>query len=169
MSQETLAWLRHFDKFDLLPQERLALAYLRANEGFDMRLYNRDYVRLTGCTSVEATQALRRMVDKGLILMQNTRGAAYYTLSERIPEAEPNLLNTAITDEEKIVELAHREGRITAGMCISRLAIPRRRASALLRRLSGPDQPLEKHGKGRWRYYTLVPQISSAALATNIL
>ena len=48
----------------------MALAYLRVNE----RLYNRDYVRLTGCTSVEATQALRQMVEEGVLAMQSTRG-----------------------------------------------------------------------------------------------
>ena len=92
MAPEALQWLRQFDGFDLSPPERLALAYLRVNE----RLYNRDYVRLTGCTSVEATQALRQMVDKGVLAMQSTRGGAYYVLPETVPQPQPGLFGTGI-------------------------------------------------------------------------
>jgi ATP-dependent DNA helicase RecG len=149
MSPEALEWLKQFEGFALSPQERLALVYLRVNE----RLYNRDYVRLTDYTSAEATQALRRMVDKGVLVMHGTRGGAYYTLSERLPQPQPSLLDTMLSDEERVLQLAKREGRITAGMCIKRLQMPRWRASKLLQRLA-TQGVLQPHGKRRGRYYT---------------
>jgi ATP-dependent DNA helicase RecG len=151
MSPEALEWLREFEGLDLSPQERLALAYLRVNE----RFYNRDYVRLTGCTSVEATQALRHMVDKGLLKLHSTRGGAYYTLPEQLPQPQPSLLDAMLSDEERILQLAKREGRITAGMCIEKFNLPRKRASRLLQRLSQEGR-LRPHRSRRWRYYTPV-------------
>jgi ATP-dependent DNA helicase RecG len=149
MAPEALTWLRQFDGFDLSPQERLALAYLRVNE----RLYNRDYVRLTACTSVEATQALRRMVDKGVLAMQGTRGGAYYVLPEKLPEPQPSLLDAALTDEERILRLARREGKIKVSLCMERLGLSRDCASKLLRRLVERGH-LQAHGKLKGRYYT---------------
>jgi ATP-dependent DNA helicase RecG len=149
MSPETLTWLRQFEGFDLTPHERLALAYLRVND----RLYNRDYVRLADCTSVEATQALRQMVSKGVVAMQGTRGGAYYVLPAELPEPQPSLLDVALTDEERVYQLAQREKRIKIGLCMSRLGLPRWRAYKLLKRLVAQGR-LEEHGKGRWRYYT---------------
>jgi ATP-dependent DNA helicase RecG len=151
MSPETLQWLRQFDGLDLSPQEKLALAYLRVNE----RLYNRDYVRLTGRTSVEATQELRRMVDKGALVMQSTRGGAYYFLPKSLPLPSPNLFDAALTDEERILLLTQQKGKITVGMCVKELGLPRRRASFLLAKLVDRNN-LQAHGKLRWRYYTFL-------------
>lgn len=151
MSPETLLWLRQIDGFDLSPQERLALAYLRVNE----RLYNRDYVRLTGRTSVEATQDMRHMVDKGALVMQSTRGGAYYVLPKSLPFSSPNLFDAVLTDEERILILAQQKGKITVGMCIKALGLPRWRVSFLLAKLVDRSN-LQVHGKLRWRYYTLL-------------
>ena len=136
---------------DLSPQERPALAYLRVNE----RLYNRDYVRLTGRTSVEATQELRRMVDKGALVMQSTRGGAYYVLPKSLPTPLPNLFDAALTDEERILLLAQQKGKITIGLCIEELGLPRWRINKLLAKLVNGGN-LQPHGKLRWRHYTLL-------------
>jgi predicted HTH transcriptional regulator len=150
MSPETLQWLRQFDGFDLSPHERLALAYLRVNEW----LYNRDYVRLTGRTSVEATQDLRRIVDKGALVMQSTRGGAYYVLPKTLPPPSSNLFDAALTDEERVLQLVKQKGKIDVKSCIEQFGLSRDRASKLLRRLVEMKH-LQAHGKLRWRYYTL--------------
>lgn len=150
MSPEALMWLGQFQVFDLSPQERLALAYMRVNE----RLYNRDYVRLAGCTSVEATQSLRRMVDKGVLSMQGTRGGAYYVLPASLPE-QPGLPDTKMSEEDWVLRLAHSEGKIKVGLCMERFGLSRDRASKLLRRLVAEGR-LQSHGKLRGRYYTLL-------------
>ncbi len=149
MSPESLEWLQQFQGHDLSPQERLALVYLRVND----RLYNRDYARLADCTSVEATQALRRMVERGLVTMRGTRGGAYYVLPEAVPEPPTGLRSAEPTDEERILALARREGRVTRGMCMIELDASRWRAYSLLKQLVD-DSRLQPHGKGRWRYYT---------------
>ena len=149
MSPEALTWLRQFEGFELGPQERLALAYLRVNE----RLYNRDYARLSSCTSTEATQALRRMVEKGAIAMRSTRGGAYYVLPESLPEPPTTLFDPALSDEERILRLARREGKVTTGLCVDKLGLPGWRVYRLIRHLVERGN-LEPHGSGRWRYYT---------------
>jgi ATP-dependent DNA helicase RecG len=149
LAPEALTWLRQFEGFDLSPPERLTLAYLRVNE----RLYPRDHARLVGCTGVEATQALRRMVDKGVLTMQGTRGGAYYVLPERLPEPQPPLLDEALTDKERVLQLAQREGRIKVGQCMEKLGLSRDRASKLLQRLAAQGH-LQAYGKLRGRYYT---------------
>ena len=150
MSPETLHWLRRFEGLELNPQERLALAYLRVNE----RLYNRDYARLNDCSSVEATQALRRMVDKRVAIMQGTRGGAYYVLPDRLPG--PVQLELRLTDAQdaRILELGRAEGRIVTGLVMERLGLKRRQAHRALARLVKRGE-LEAHGERRGRYYTM--------------
>jgi ATP-dependent DNA helicase RecG len=142
MSPETLQWLHHFDGFDLSPQERLALAYLRVNE----RLYNRDYVRLTGRTSVEATQDLRRMMDKGALVMQSTRGGAYYVLPKNLPPQQPNLFDAALTDDERVVLLVKERGRIGRDDVVAALQCDAKTATNILKRLTRQGL-LQQHGK----------------------
>lgn len=154
MSPETVSWLHQFDPFDLSPREKLALAYLRVNEGFNLRLYNRDYVRLNDCTSVEATQDLRHMVEKKVLEMHGTRGGAHYILPASFPKPILSLEDVRLTEEERILRLAHREGRITVTSCADQLHMNKLRASKLLQRLSTPGGGLQPHQEHRWRYYT---------------
>jgi ATP-dependent DNA helicase RecG len=151
MSPEALTWLRQFDGFDLSPQERLALAYLRVNE----RLYNRDYVRLTGCASAEATQTLRRMIDKDVLIMQSTRGGAYYVLPTSLPEPPPDLFSTTQTDEDRILALAKQKSLITRRDVTEALHCDPRTASNLLRRLVRHGR-LQQHGKKKGAHYSLL-------------
>ncbi|MCI0694399.1 hypothetical protein L0337_20620 [candidate division KSB1 bacterium] len=153
MSPETLQWLHQFDGLDLSPQERLALAYLRVNE----RLYNRDYVRLTGCTSVEATQDLRRMVDKGALVMQSTRGGAYYVLSQKIHPPQSNLFDAALTDEDRIILLAKERGRIGRDDVIAALQCDAKTATNILKRLTRQGV-LKQHGKKKGVRYSIPAQ-----------
>ena len=150
MEPEAIAWLRQFNAFGLSPQERLALAYLRVNE----RLYNRDYVRLSGCTSVEATTALRQMVNKGVVVMKNTRGGAYYTLSDSLPVVQPNLLDTPLTDEEMVLEFTRTKGAIRRRDVIEMLGCTPRYATNLLLRLRRQGK-LKPHGMRKGATYSL--------------
>ena len=152
MSPETLRWLRRFEGADVSPQQRLALAYLRGNE----RLYNRDYARLNGCSSVEATQSLRQMVERSLVRMQSTRGGAYYVLADRLPKpAGPKARSVAI--EERILDLAREAERLTAGLCRERLGLESKQAYRVLKRLVDRGS-LVSHGERRGRFYSLAEQ-----------
>ena len=147
MSPEILQWLHQFDGFNLSPQERLALAYLRVNE----RLYNRDYVRLTGRTSVEATLDLRRMVEQGVLKMQSTRGGAYYILPPSLPESQPDL---SLTDEECVIALTKELGRISRDDVVAALHCEVKAASNILKRLTRQGL-LQQHGKKKGVRYSL--------------
>jgi len=144
MSPETLHWLKQFDGLDMTPQERLSLAYLRVNE----RLYNRDFARLTGCTSVESTQVLRRMREKGVLSMQGIRGGAYYVLSGKLPVPQTNLLETPMSDEDKIISLAKQQGWIRRRDVMKSLGCEGKLASNLLRRMLREGR-LKPDGKKR--------------------
>jgi ATP-dependent DNA helicase RecG len=148
MAPEALTWLKQLDGFDLSPQERLAMAYLRVND----RLYNRDYARLTGCTSVEATQGLRRMVEKGVLSMQGTRGGAYYLLPEALPAPQPPPLHSALTNEELVLLLAKERGLIDRQDVMSALHCDPRTASNLLRRLKRWGRLQQQGTKSGARY-----------------
>jgi ATP-dependent DNA helicase RecG len=149
MSPEGVVWLRRFDGFDLSPQEKLALAYLRINE----RLYNRDYVRLNECTATEATQTLRRMTDKGVVQMRGRHGGAYYVLPEQLPESQPNLLTATLTDEERVIALAKERGSISRRDVVAALDLEPKTASVLLLRLKRRKQLLQ-YGSKRYARYT---------------
>jgi len=137
MAPEGIAWLRRFENFDLIPQERLALAYLRVND----RLYNRDYVRLNECTITEATQSLRRMVGKGVLQMRGTRGGAYYVLPDELaelPADSPTLqlnLPTSANDAERILALAEQQGSIRRRDVVRLLGCSAQEARTLLSRM----------------------------------
>jgi len=140
MSPEGVTWLRRFEDFDLSPQERLALAYLRVNE----RLYNRDYVRLNECTITEATQNLRRMTDKGVLQMRGTRGGAYYVLPDELPQ--PNLLTATQSDEERVLALVEQQGSIRRQDIVQMLGCDPQEARNLLRRMTR-RKLIRRHGE----------------------
>jgi len=148
MSPEGLEWLKQFSGIDLTPQERLALAYLRVNQ----KLFNRDYARLADVTGPEATQALRRMVERGLLAMKSTRGGAYYVLTGK-PLA-PSLFTGQAGDDERILELARKRGRIARRDVVRELGIGEKTASLALRRLVRQAKLL-KHGTRRGSSYSL--------------
>jgi ATP-dependent DNA helicase RecG len=139
MSPEGLEWLKQFSSVDLTPQERLALAYLRVNE----KLYNRDYARLADVTGPEATQALRRMVERELLTMKGTRGGAYYVLAGKRPP--PGLFSGPAGDDERILALARQRGRIARRDVVTELGLNGKTASVVLRRLLRQGK-LQKHG-----------------------
>lgn len=147
MSPEVLQWLHQFAGLNLSPQERLALAYLRVNE----RLYNRDYVRLTGRTSVEATLELRKMVDKNVLLMRSTRGGAYYVLPVNLPDPQAEL---SLTDEERVIALTKELGRISRDDVVTALHCEVNTASNILKRLTRQGL-LVQHGKKKGVRYSL--------------
>jgi ATP-dependent DNA helicase RecG len=150
MAPETLEWLKQFTEPDLTPHERLALAYLRVNE----KLYNRDYVRLTGADRVEATQTLRRLTELGLLSMKGRRGGAYYVLPARMPTPIPGLFETPATEYEAVLALARERGRVARRDVVGKLGCKPRRATALLAELVGRGD-LMPRGSKRGRYYEL--------------
>ena len=88
LDPETLSWLNQFADYPISDTQRMALAYLQVNP----RITNSDYRRLNNTTTVEATQALRDLVDLGLIEMHGTRRWAYYTLSvQPMPHEAPSM------------------------------------------------------------------------------
>jgi ATP-dependent DNA helicase RecG len=150
MSPEVLQWLRQFDGFNLSPQERLALAYLHVNE----RLYNRDYVRLAGRTSVEATLDLRRMMAQGVLQMQGTRGGAYYILPANLPHQQTNLLDAVSTEDDRVVLLAKELGRIGRDDVVAALKCDAKSATNILKRLTRQGL-LQQHGKKKGVRYSI--------------
>lgn len=150
MSPDALAWLRQFGDLGLSPQERLGLAYLRVND----RLYNRDYVRLADCTSTEATQALRRMVGRGVLEMQGNRGGAYYVLPKGVAHADPVRSDAPASDAEKVLILARRDGRVNADVVRQELGWSRGKTTVTFRLLVA-DGALVPHGRTKGRYYAI--------------
>jgi ATP-dependent DNA helicase RecG len=148
MSPEALEWLRRFEGLALTQMEKLVLAYLRVNE----RLYNRDYVRLTGADRVEATQTLKQMAEKGIVAMKGRRGGAYYVLPARLPTPIPGLFETPATEYEAVLALARERGRVARRDVVGKLGCKPRRATALLAELVSRGD-LVPRGSKRGRYY----------------
>ncbi|MCX6842794.1 MAG: putative DNA binding domain-containing protein [candidate division WOR-3 bacterium] len=148
MAPETVEWLKQYASFDLTPHERLSLAYLRVNE----RLYNRDYVRLTGADRVEATQTLRRLTDLDLLSMKGRRGGAFYVLPARQPTPITGLFKLPASEQEAVLAIARERGRVVRRDVIEKLRCPPRRATALLAELVSRGD-LVPRGSKRGRYY----------------
>ena len=133
MSAEALAWLDQFRHHQLSQHERIALAYLWVND----RIYNRDYVRLAASTSTEATQALRRMVDKKLLMMHSTRGGAYYTLAKIEPPTEVSNPSKEKEDVDVnvVLSLLHEQESISRRDVMATLQCTAKQALRLLQRM----------------------------------
>ena len=153
MSPEALQWLHQFDHYQLSGQERLALAYLWANE----RLYNRDYVRITATTSTEATQALRRMMHKKVLMMHSTRGGAYYTLPKTDPSTE--VFHSEKGQEEIIIALVRKQGSITRRDVIASLQCTASEANRLLRRMMNQGQLVQEGTRKGTRYTLFIAEV----------
>jgi ATP-dependent DNA helicase RecG len=150
MAPEALEWLTQFSGIRLTPQQRLALAYLRMNE----RLYNRDYVRLNGCTRDEATQALRAMTRFGVLKMHSARGGAYYVLLAKKPKSPPSLFDEKVMMEDRVIALARRQGHLRRSDVIKELGCDERTAKGLLLRLKRQGR-LQLHDRRRKAWYTV--------------
>ncbi len=150
MAPETVEWLKQFMGYDLSSHDRLVLAYLRMND----KLFNRDYVRLTGSDRVEATQALRRLADVGLLSMKGRRGGAYYVLTVGSSKRVPEQLDLTSSDEERVLALVRRLGKVNRRTLGRELGMTPKAAGNVLRRLMR-TKALTLHDKRKAAWYGL--------------
>lgn len=114
-------FVQQFSDLPLNDNQRFALAYLRRNHS---SLTNRDYQRLAGVDSVQATRELGDMVRRSGVLVQHgTRGGAYYTLSEpELKQQQMELIELVpaprLSDSEaKVIAYIKVNGYITNALC----------------------------------------------------
>ena len=129
LNPEAVAWLNRFAEKPMNDHQRMALVYLRHNQG----MTNNDYQRLNHVDSVTATRELRNLTDYGLVDLHGSRRWAYYTLN--VPVEAP-LLEAAIeTDEEKILAYVRKHGSIKRAECQKLLGITELRARYILQKM----------------------------------
>ncbi len=147
LKPETVVWLNQFAGYPLNDAQRMALAYLRANEC----MTNSDYRRLNNTTTVDATRELRGLVDLGLVEMHGTRRWAYYALVvDAGVELEPadRLVRLVLDYVREYGSITNRESRNLLGWEDEE----RGRAYRLLNRLVREGK-LRKEGCGRGTRY----------------
>jgi ATP-dependent DNA helicase RecG len=148
MAPETVEWLKRYAGQDLTPHERLALAYLKVNG----RVYNRDYVRLTGSDRVEATQALRHLADIGLLSMKGRRGGAYYVLAKVTGSPVQTSMVIPPSAEDAVIRLTTLKGSITRSDVIGELHCKPLEATNILRKLRRAGKLRKSGGRRDARY-----------------
>lgn len=90
LGEEDLAWLGRFARFDLDDAQKAALIFLRESGAVD----NSAVRQLSGCETLQASSALRKMRDLGLIVQKGKARATYY-------EAGPEFQGVK-TDEDSL-------------------------------------------------------------------
>ncbi|MFZ4440533.1 MAG: ATP-binding protein [Syntrophales bacterium] len=133
LNPEAVAWLNRFAEKPMNDHQRMALVYLRHNEG----MTNNDYQRLNHVDSVTATRELRNLTDYGLVDLHGSRRWAYYTLS--LPDDAPLLDATLETDEEKILAYVRKHGSIKRSECQALLGVTELRARYILQKMRDND------------------------------
>ncbi len=148
LNPEAVAWLNRFAEKPMNDHQRMALVYLRHNEG----MTNNDYQRLNHVDSVTATRELRNLTDYGLVDLHGTRRWAYYTLN--VPVEAPLLQTELETDEEKILAYVRKHGSINNTECRDLFAVSLQQASYLLKKMQKKGA-LRREGVRRWARYHL--------------
>jgi predicted HTH transcriptional regulator len=133
LNPEAVAWLNRFAGKPMNDHQRMALVYLRHNQG----ITNNDYQRLNHVDSVTATRELRSLTDYGLVALHGSRRWAYYTLN--VPVEAPLLDATLETDEEKILAYVRKNGSIKRAECQVLLGVTELRARYVLQRMRNND------------------------------
>lgn len=142
LDEATVEWLNQFAGLDLNEQQRLALAYTLHQQ----EISNGIYCRLTGADSREATDELRDLVAKGLLLPTGTRRWTTYRLSPRAAQSteeegpqETGLAShrmIAAERQERVCRLIAERGPISARSIRQELSIPRATLQYDLRKLT---------------------------------
>jgi ATP-dependent DNA helicase RecG len=155
LDQETVDWLQQFKELPLNDNQRFALAYLRRDHSI---LTNRDYQRLSGVDSVQATRDLGDMVRRSGVLVQHgTRGGAHYTLKTKLEQIELFPTPQLPENEARIIAFIKDNGYATNLLCRKLLKIERNAAFRLLSNMVDKGS-LSTSGKGRWVRYTVADQ-----------
>jgi len=131
LNPEAVAWLNRFAEKPMNDHQRMALVYLRHNEG----MTNNDYQRLNHVDSVTATRELRTLTDYGLVDLHGTRRWAYYTLNVPVEAPAPLLEATFETDEEKILAYVRKHGSIKRAECQKLLNVTGTQARYILKKM----------------------------------
>ena len=74
LGEEDLAWLAKFSRFDLDDRQKKALIFLRESGAVDNSVCR----QLSGCDILQASTALRKMRDFGLLVQKGKARATYY-------------------------------------------------------------------------------------------
>ncbi len=159
MTKETLSWLRtRYRDAALNQHHRLALAFLRVND----RMYNRDYARLTGLSSIEATRDLQYLKNKEIIKMLSTRGGARYVLAEKTPALQPSLfpLSQAARDDETVLQDIGENSGAKRAEIARRTGMEVGKVGAILARLRKSRKVIMQGQKRGARYW--LPPVGSA-------
>lgn len=130
LDEATLEWLNLFAGLDLNDRQRLALAYTLHQQ----EITNGIYCRLTGADSRVATDELRDLVAKGLLLQTGTRRWTTYRLSPRAaqsPEEEgpqetgqAGRRMVAAERQERIYDLIREKGHVSTRVIVQELSLP---------------------------------------------
>ncbi|MBL7038096.1 MAG: putative DNA binding domain-containing protein [Pirellulaceae bacterium] len=147
MSPATIQWLNQFAYQPLNDRQRVALAYLRANE----RIVNNDYCRLNQVDVVTAGQELRGLVQIGLIQQNSASRWTYYTLGVSSEEGAATVSQPE-SDEDRILNYVREKGSINNTECQGLLGVGDTRAYYLLRKLCDQGK-LRPKGPRKGRRY----------------
>ncbi|MBU2262596.1 MAG: hypothetical protein KKF02_11815 [Proteobacteria bacterium] len=148
LNPAAVAWLNRFAEKPMNDHQRMALVYLRHNQG----MTNNDYQRLNHVDSVTATRELRNLTDYGLVDLHGSRRWAYYTLN--VPVEAPPLQVVLETDEEKILAYVREHGSIKRRECQALLNVTETQARYILKKMK--DRLLLKlEGTGKPSRYLL--------------
>jgi ATP-dependent DNA helicase RecG len=130
LDEATVEWLNQFADLALNEKQRLALAYTLHQQ----EISNGIYCRLTGADSRVATDELRDLVAKGLLLQTGTRRWTTYRLSPRAaqsPEEEgpqetcvAGRRMVATERQERICQLIGEKGHASTRVIVQELGIP---------------------------------------------
>lgn len=129
LNPEAVTWLNRFAEKLMNDRQRMALVYLRYNQG----MTNNDYQRLNHVDSITATRELRGLTESDLVDLHGSRRWAYYTLN--VPAEAPPVQAALETDEEKIMAYVREHGSIKRAECRALLGITELRAKYILQRM----------------------------------
>mgnify|MGYP002395558956 FL=1 len=153
-----MEWLNRFNTIPLNDNQRFALAYLRRNP-LAPKLTNRDYQRINSVDSVQATKELGDMVKRaGVLVLNGTRGGAYYTLSEMVLEKQQTEFFPAPLlkdNENKVIDYIKKNGFITNSLCRELLGIGDKDAANYLLTNMFKKNLVKRTGRGKGTKYTL--------------
>ena len=103
LGEEDLAWLAKFSRFDLDDRQKKALIFLRESGAVDNSVCR----QLSGCDILQASMALRKMRDLGLLVQKGKARATYY---EPGPEMLKSLERLDPPVEGSSPSLVHNDG-----------------------------------------------------------
>ncbi|UPT76166.1 MAG: hypothetical protein M0D55_19385 [Elusimicrobiota bacterium] len=99
LDEKTIAWLNEFADQAINERQRKALAYLKRY----LSIRNKDYCRLNGCDSRQATAELAELRNADLIVQLGSRGSALYRLAAPRRSFEPTVATSLRGRHKKLL------------------------------------------------------------------